>query len=67
MIAVNRERRKVIGNIFADAAKYTLTAGVITSFLASKYSLASSILITISFVVLALVAYFITLKDIKEA
>lgn len=36
---MNRERRKVIGNIFADAAKYALTAGVIGSFLSGKYSL----------------------------
>jgi putative Ca2+/H+ antiporter (TMEM165/GDT1 family) len=65
MIVTDRERRKVIGNIFADAAKYTLTAGVITSFLAGKYSLLSSIMLGISFVVFALLAYFITPKDEK--
>lgn len=63
---MNRERRKVIGNIFADAAKYTLTAGVISSFLAGKYSLLSSIMISVSFVVFALLSYFITPKDEKE-
>lgn len=65
-IAMNRERRKVIGNIFADAAKYTLTAGVIGSFLAGKYFLLSSIMIGISFVVFTLLAYFITPRDEKE-
>jgi len=34
---MNRDRRKVIGNIFADAAKYTLTAGVIGSILAGEF------------------------------
>jgi len=33
---MNRERRKVIGNIFADAAKYTLTAGVIGSLISGE-------------------------------
>ncbi|MEA3358843.1 MAG: hypothetical protein U9R17_05480 [Thermodesulfobacteriota bacterium] len=65
MIVADRERRKVVGNIFADAAKYTLTAGVITSFLAGKYSLLSSIMLGISFVTFALLAYFITPKDEK--
>ena len=63
---MNRERRKVIGNIFADAAKYTLTAGVISSFLSGKYSLLSSILIGGSFILFALLAYLITPKDEKE-
>ena len=63
---MNRERRKVIGNIFADAAKYTLTAGVISSFLAGQYSLLLSIMIGIFFVAFTLLAYFVTPKDEKE-
>ena len=57
------ERRKVVGGIFADAAKYTLTAGVIGSILSGKYSVLSSILVAIFFVLFALLAYFITPKD----
>jgi hypothetical protein len=60
---MNRERRKVIGNIFGDAAKYTLTAGVIGSILSCKYSLLSSIGIGMFFIVFLLLAYFITPKD----
>ena len=63
---MNRERRKVIGNIFADAAKYTLTAGVIASFLSGRYSLLSSTMIGMFFVVFALLAYFVTSKDERE-
>ena len=63
---MNRERRKIIGGIFADAGKYTLTAGVIGSFLSGKYSLVSSIVIGVSFVVFALLAYFLTPKDENE-
>jgi len=63
---MNEERRKVIGNIFADAAKYTLTAGIITNFLSGKYSLSSSIIIGIFFIIFILLAYFITPKDKKE-
>ncbi|MBU0701587.1 hypothetical protein KKE26_09925 [bacterium] len=63
---MNRDRRNIIGNIFADAAKYTLTAGVIGSFLAGKYSLLPNIMIGISFVAFTLLAYFITPKDERE-
>ncbi|MEW6482012.1 MAG: hypothetical protein AB1397_03275 [bacterium] len=63
---MNRERRKVIGNIFADAAKYTLTVGVISSFLAGKYFLLSNITISAFFIVFVSLAYFITPKDKKE-
>lgn len=60
---MNRERRKVIGNIFADVTKYTLTAGVIGNFLSGKYSLLSNIVIGVFCVIFGLLAYFITPKD----
>jgi phage shock protein PspC (stress-responsive transcriptional regulator) len=63
---MTRERRKVIGNIFADADKYTLTAGVIGSILSGKYFSLASVLVGIFFVVFMLLAYFITPKDKKE-
>lgn len=66
VINQDRERRKVIGNIFADAAKYTLTAGTIGSFLTGRYSLVSNIAIGVSFFALAVLTYFITPKDKKE-
>lgn len=63
---MNKERRKVIGNIFGDAAKYTLTAGVIGTFLSGQYSLLSSSIIGAFFVIFALLAYFVTPKDKEE-
>jgi hypothetical protein len=63
---MNRERRKVIGNVFGDAAKYTLTAGVIGSVLSGKYSLLPSIGIGVFCVVFLLLAYFITPKDEED-
>jgi len=60
---MDKARRKVIGNIFGDAAKYTLTAGVIGGILSGQYSLLSSIGIGTFFVVFLLLAYFITPKD----
>jgi len=60
---VNRDRRKVIGNIFADAAKYTLTAGVLGSILAGKFIAFVGISLGVSFVLFAVLAYFITPKD----
>ncbi len=63
---MNRERRKVIGNIFADAAKYTLTAGVISSILSGRFIVLITILLGLTFFLFVLLAYFVTPKD-KEA
>jgi hypothetical protein len=63
---MNKDRRKVIANIFADAAKYTLTAGAIGGILAGKMPLASGILLAMVFVVFILLAYFLTPKDKEE-
>ncbi|MBW8048916.1 MAG: hypothetical protein FVQ77_00970 [Cytophagales bacterium] len=60
---MNRERRKVIGIIFADAAKYTLTAGVLGSLLAEKFSALVYIITGFAFILLMCLAYFITPKD----
>jgi len=60
---MNKERRKVIGNVFGDAAKYTLTAGVIGRILSGRYALLSGIGIGVFFVVFLLLAYFITPED----
>lgn len=60
---INRERRKVMGNVFGDAAKYTLTAGVVGGILSGQHSLLSSIGVGVFFVVFLLLAYFITPKD----
>lgn len=63
---MNRDRRKVIGNIFADAAKYALTAGAIGSVLAGKFFISMNILLGVVFLLFTLLAYCVTPKD-KEA
>lgn len=60
---MNRERRKIIGNIFGDAAKYTLTVGVISNVLVGKFTFISSLLIGICCVIFGLLAYYVTPKD----
>lgn len=60
---MNRERRKVLGSIFADAAKYTLTAGVIGSVLTEKMALPLATGLGLAFSLLALLAYFVTPED----
>ncbi len=60
---MNKDRRKVIGNIFADAAKYTLTVGVIGSVLSGKFVPLISLLLGFAFLVFTVLAYFMTPKD----
>ncbi|MEW6618632.1 MAG: hypothetical protein AB1422_04680 [bacterium] len=63
---MNRERRKIIGNIFGDAAKYTLTAGVISSILSGKFAFLSSLVMAICCVILGVLAYYVIPKDIER-
>ena|GEM_PF-1054577 len=62
----NRDRRKVVGGIFADAAKYSITAGTVALFLAGKLNMLSLAVIGLIFSMLTIVAYFVTPKDQKE-
>lgn len=63
---MNRERRKLIGNIFGDAAKYTLTIGVIGNVLSGKLVFLPNLAVGIIFLVFASLAYYVTPKDKKE-
>jgi hypothetical protein len=63
---MNRDRRKVVANIFADAAKYALTVGVIGSILSGKFSFLSGFLLALAIILLGVLAYFITPKDKEE-
>ncbi|MEW6096042.1 MAG: hypothetical protein AB1567_05905 [bacterium] len=63
---MNRERRKIIGNIFGDAAKYALTIGVIGNVLSGEFAFLSTLIIGISFIIFAVIAYCVTPKDKKE-
>jgi hypothetical protein len=63
---MNRDRRTVIGNIFANAATYTLTAGAISGILSGNFNLFTYAMIGMVFIVFALLAYFVTPKDKKK-
>jgi hypothetical protein len=63
---VNKDRRKVIANIFADTAKYTLTVGVIGSIVADKLTLFAGLSLGLTVLFLGCMAYFVTPKDRKE-
>lgn len=63
---MDRARRKVISLIFADAAKYTLTAGAVGGTMTGKMSASMGLLLSFVFVVFILLAYFITPKETEE-
>lgn len=60
---MNRERRRVLGGVFADAAKYTLTVGVIGSLLIGGVALSLGLALVAIFGLLVLFAYFVTPPD----
>lgn len=63
---MNCERRKIIGNIFGDVAKYTLTVGVVGNILVGRFTFLSSLLVGICCVIFGILAYYVTPKDKKE-
>ena len=62
----NRERRKIIGGIFADTAKYSLTAGVIGSIVSGSFSADIAALLGVSAIVMGILAYVVTAEDKPE-
>jgi len=60
---MNRDRRKVLATIFADTAKYSLTAGVIGALIGGKISLQTAFLLGLIAAIFCLLAYFVTPKD----
>jgi hypothetical protein len=63
---MNRDRRRVVGGFFADAAKYTLTAGVVGGFVSGGMTLLSGILLMLAFASFSIAAYFITPNDKED-
>lgn len=63
---MNNDRRKVVASIFADAAKYALTIGVIGSILTGKITFPVGLLLGIAILLLGILAYFVTPKDKEE-
>lgn len=59
----NRDRRKVIGGIFADTAKYSLTAGALGSIISGNFSIKVAALLGAATALMGILAYFATPKN----
>jgi len=56
----NRDRRKTIATIFADTAKYSLTAGIIGGSIGNSLSAKAAFMLGIVSLIAILLAYFVT-------
>ncbi len=59
----NRDRRKVVAGILADAAKYSLTAGVIGSVVSGNFSKSIAFILGLVVIIMGILAYFVTPED----
>lgn len=59
----NRDRRNVVAGIFADASKYSLTAGVIGSVVSGNFTIEIAVLLGIVIIIMGILAYFVTPED----
>jgi hypothetical protein len=60
---MNRDRRKILASIFADTAKYSLTAGVVGAVISGKISFTTVFTFGLITGIFCLLAYFVTPKD----
>lgn len=59
----NRDRRNVIAGIFADTAKYSLTAGVIGSIVSGNFTVKIAVLLGVVVIIMGILSYFVTPED----
>ena len=60
---MNKARKKILASIFADAAKFSLTGGILGGVIAGKISLINVAILLILFIIFILLAYFLTPKQ----
>ena len=60
---VNRDRRKALGNVFFDVAKYLLTMTAVGSFVVKDVNLVASAIAAVASFALIAIAYYITPQD----
>ena len=63
---MNVGRRKALGNVFFDVAKYLLTTTAVGSFLVKDVNILASIIATLASFGLIAVAYYITPQDKED-
>ena len=59
---MNKARRKILASIFADAAKFSLTGGILGGVIAGKISTLTVILLVVFFLIFLFLAYYFTPK-----
>ncbi len=62
---MNRERRKALGNLFFDVAKYLLTTTAIGSFIVKDVNLVASVISFVFPIILIIIAYYIIPQDLE--
>ena len=61
---MNRDRRKIVASIFADAAKYSLTAGVLGAVvIGGQKTVLAGVIMGLIDGIFSILAYFVTPKD----
>jgi len=60
---MNWERRKALGQVFFDVAKYLLTTTAVGSFVVEEVNLVASVIATVGSFGLIALAYYITPPD----
>lgn len=60
---MNRDRRKALGNMFFDVAKYLLTTTAVGSFVVKDANLIASAIATLASFGLIAIAYYLTPQD----
>jgi len=60
---MNRNRRKALGNVFFDVAKYLLTTTAVGSFVVKDVNLVASAIASPASFVLIAIGYYITPQD----
>ena len=63
ILVVNRDRRKALGSMFFDVAKYLLTTTAVGSFVVKDVNLIASAIATLASFGLISIAYYITPQD----
>lgn len=62
----NRDRRKALGNVFFDVAKYLLTTTAVGSFVVKDVNLVATAIAALTSFALIAIAYYITPQDTEK-
>lgn len=66
ILVMNRERRKALGNVYFDVAKYLLTTTAVGSFVVKDVNIIASVISSLASFGLIAIAYYITPQDKED-